>query len=78
MALLADGWHMSSHALALGLSVMAYSAARRFATDHRFTFGTWKIEILGGYTSAILLIVVAFTMLYHSCERLLMPVPMKL
>ena len=77
MALLADGWHMSSHALALGLSVMAYSAARRFATDHRFTFGTWKIEILGGYTSAILLIVVAFTMLYHSCERLLMPVPIQ-
>lgn len=74
MALLADGWHMSSHALALGLSVMAYSAARRFATDHRFSFGTWKIEILGGYTSAILLMVVALTMLYHSCERLLMPV----
>lgn len=77
MALLADGWHMSSHALALGLSVMAYSAARRFATDHRFTFGTWKIEILGGYTSAILLVVVAFTMLCHSCERLLMPVPIQ-
>ena len=74
MALLADGWHMSSHALALGLSVMAYSAARRFATDYRFSFGTWKIEILGGYTSAILLMVVAFTMLYHSSERLLMPV----
>ena len=77
MALLADGWHMSSHALALGLSVMAYSAARRFATDYRFSFGTWKIEILGGYTSAILLMVVAFTMLYHSCERLLLPVPIQ-
>ena len=41
MALLADGWHMSSHALALGLSLLAYAAARRFARDGRFTFGTW-------------------------------------
>lgn len=55
MALLADGWHMSSHALALGLSVLAYNAARRFAQDKRFSFGTWKIEILGGYTSALCL-----------------------
>jgi len=54
MALLADGWHMSSHALALGLSALSYVAARRFAYDARFTFGTWKIEVLGGYTSAIL------------------------
>ena len=52
MALLADGWHMSSHALALGLSVLAYATARRFAHDGRFAFGTWKIEVLGGYTSA--------------------------
>ena len=44
MALLADGWHMSSHALALGLSVLAYGAARRFAHDKRFAFGAWKIE----------------------------------
>ncbi|MGK2913606.1 MAG: cation transporter [Porticoccaceae bacterium] len=55
MALLADGWHMSSHALALGLSVVAYVFARRFAQDARFAFGTWKIEILAGYTSALLL-----------------------
>src|SRR2546422_4331229 len=48
MALLADGWHMSSHVLALGLSVVAYVAARRFARDTRFAFGTWKIEVLGG------------------------------
>ena len=40
MALLADGWHMSSHAIALGLSALAYSAARRFANDGRFAFGT--------------------------------------
>lgn len=75
MALLADGWHMSSHALALGLSVLAYGAARRFAQDKRFTFGTWKIEILGGYTSAIVLLGVAALMLYQSAERLISPSP---
>jgi cation diffusion facilitator family transporter len=73
MALLADGWHMSSHALALGLSVAAYAAARRFASDARFTFGTWKIEVLGSYTSAILLLLVAGLMLYQSVERLFVP-----
>ena len=57
MALLADGWHMSSHALAMGLSVMAYALARRYAKDRRFAFGTWKIEILGGFSSALLLAV---------------------
>ncbi|MCG8708696.1 CDF family Co(II)/Ni(II) efflux transporter DmeF [Brenneria sp. 4F2] len=73
MALLADGWHMSSHALALGLSVMAYAAARRLAADTRFAFGTWKIEILGGFASAILLGIVAFVMMYESLERLFDP-----
>lgn len=75
MALLADGWHMSSHALALGLSVLAYGAARRFAKDARFAFGTWKIEVLGGYTSAIFLVGVAGLMLYQSAERLISPSP---
>ncbi len=75
MALLADGWHMSSHALALGLSVLAYAAARRFAHDSRFTFGTWKIEVLGGYTSALFLVLVAGVMLYQSVERLIAPMP---
>jgi len=73
MALLADGWHMSSHALALGLSALAYAAARRFSTDGRFAFGTWKIEILGGYTSAVFLVGVAGVMLFQSVERLLSP-----
>jgi cation diffusion facilitator family transporter len=73
MALLADGWHMSSHALALGLSVAAYTAARRLALSDRFAFGTWKIEILGGYTSAIFLVAVAILMLVQSTERLLSP-----
>lgn len=73
MALLADGWHMSSHALALGLSVLAYAAARRFAHDSRFAFGTWKIEVLAGYTSALFLVLVAGLMLYQSVERLIAP-----
>jgi cation diffusion facilitator family transporter len=77
MALLADGWHMSSHTLALGLSVLAYAAARRYARDIRFTFGTWKIEVLGGYTSAILLVGIAGLMLYQSVERLITPTPIQ-
>ncbi|CAI0977168.1 CDF family Co(II)/Ni(II) efflux transporter DmeF [Serratia quinivorans] len=75
MALLADGWHMSSHALALGLSVLAYSAARKLAKDRRFSLGAWKIEVLAGYTSAVLLVLVAALMLFQSVERLLDPSP---
>lgn len=75
MALLADGWHMSSHALALGLALFAYASARRFAHDARFAFGTWKIEILAGYTSALLLVGVAGLMLYESISRLIAPSP---
>ena len=74
MALLADGWHMSSHMLALGLAYFAYRAARHYAQDARFSFGTWKIEILAGYSSAILLMVVAAFMAFHSVERLFNPV----
>lgn len=77
MALVADGWHMSSHALALGLSLLAYGVARRFAHDPRFTFGTWKIEVLGGYTSAICLVGVAGLMFYQSLERLVSPTPIR-
>jgi len=73
MALLADGWHMSSHALAMGLSVMAYAFARRYAKDRRFAFGTWKIEILGGFSSALLLAVVAALMMVQSLQRLFVP-----
>lgn len=74
MALLADGWHMSSHAIALGLSAAAYTLARRLTHDDRFAFGTWKIEVLGGYTSAILLVIVAAYMVYESVVRLFNPV----
>jgi cation diffusion facilitator family transporter len=74
MALLADGIHMSSHATALGLSVLAYVFARKFARHPRFAFGTWKIEVLGGYTSAVLLVVVAAFMVYESVLRIARPV----
>ena len=75
MALLADGWHMSSHALAIGLSAFAYAAARRYARDPRFAFGTWKIEILAGFASAIFLLGVALLMVVSSLERLVSPQP---
>ena len=74
MALLADGWHMSSHMLALSLAYFAYKMARKYARDQRFCFGTWKIEILAGYSSAILLMVVAVFMGVQSIERLFNPV----
>lgn len=74
MALLADGWHMSSHVVALGLALFAYVIARKLAQDGRFSFGVWKIEVLGGYTSAILLLLVAVTMFYQSAARLITPV----
>jgi len=73
MAVLADGWHMSSHSVALGLSAFAYSFARRHAAHRSYAFGTWKIEVLGGYTSAILLLGIALLMAYQSVERLVSP-----
>jgi cation diffusion facilitator family transporter len=75
MALLADGWHMSSHALAIGLSAFAYTVARRYAKDPRFTFGTWKIEVLAGFTSAVFLMCIAALMVFGSFERILSPQP---
>ena len=75
MALLADGWHMSSHALAIGLSAFAYAAARRYARDKRFAFGTWKIEVLAAFASAIFLLGVAAMMIFGSVERIYSPQP---
>ena len=77
MALVADGWHMGTHMLALGITLVAYALARRHMRDERFTFGTWKIEILGGYTSAILLGVVALSMCIAAAERIIKPVPIQ-
>ncbi|ESK38857.1 hypothetical protein P256_01676 [Acinetobacter nectaris CIP 110549] len=74
MALLADGWHMSSHMVALGLAYVAYKAAQHYAKDPRFCFGTWKIEVLAAYTSAIILMMVAVFMGYESIVRLLHPI----
>ena len=77
MALLADGWHMGTHAFALGLSFLAYVFARTHAGDHRFTFGTWKVEILGAYSSAIALGLVGLVMAVTSVERLFHPAPIR-
>lgn len=77
MALLADGWHMSSHAVAIGLSALAYATARRYAHDHRFAFGTWKIEVLAGFASAIFLLGVAVMMVVGSVERIFSPQPIQ-
>lgn len=77
LAVLADGLHMSSHALAIGLAALAYAAARRYADDPRFAFGTWKIEILASYTSALALLGVALAMLWSAGERLLAPQPIR-
>lgn len=74
MALLADGWHMGTHAGALGITIFAYSFARRHARSPRYAFGTGKVSVLGGYTSAVLLAAVALMMIVESVQRLLSPV----
>ncbi len=73
MALLADGWHMGSHAAALGITVFAYGYARRHADDRRYTFGTGKVGVLGGFASALVLAVIAVLMVWESADRLIHP-----
>ncbi len=73
MALLADGFHMATHAGALGIAAAAYAYARTHSTDPRFTFGTGKVGELAGFTSAIILGIVAIGIAYESAERLLNP-----
>jgi len=75
MALLADGLHMASHAVALGINAFAYVYARRHAHDLRFSFGTGKVNALGGFSGAILLAVFALMMAWESLHRLVFPVP---
>lgn len=70
MALLADGWHMATHAGALGIAVFAYGFARRHADNPAFSFGTGKVGPLAGYTSAVLLGVIALGMVWESLIRL--------
>jgi len=74
MALLADGWHMSTHAAVLAVAVFAYSYARRHAANAAYTFGTGKVGDLAAFTSAVLLGVVAVFMAYESIVRLANPV----
>src|SRR5213593_3250632 len=73
MALLADGWHMSTHVIAFLIAAVTYYLARRHATNVRFSFGTGKIGVLGGFTSAIVLAIVAFLMDGESTHRLFVP-----
>lgn len=74
MALLADGWHMGTHAAALGITAFAYAYARRHANNPAYTFGTGKVGALGGFTSAVVLALIALIMLWASAKRLVSPV----
>jgi len=74
MALLADGLHMASHAAALSINALAYIYARRHAHDDRFSFGTGKVNALGGFSGAVLLAVFAVMMAVESVVRLVNPV----
>lgn len=74
MALLADGLHMASHTAALGITAFAYWYARRHARDRTFSFGTGKVNALGGFTGAVLLAIFAVFMLIESAGRLINPV----
>ena len=74
MALLADGLHMASHTAALGISLLAYVYARRHAGDAAYSFGTGKVNALGGFTGAILLAVFALFMAWESVHRFVEPV----
>ena len=75
IALVADGLHMSTHASALLLAALAYSYARRHAHDRRFTFGTGKLGDLAGFTSAIVLAMIALLIGYEAISRFIAPVP---
>ena len=75
IALVADGMHMSTHAGALLLAALAYGYSRRHADDARFTFGTGKLGDLAGFTSAIILAMIALLIGYESVARLFSPVP---
>ena len=75
IALIADGLHMSTHAGALLLAALAYTYARKYADDPRFTFGTGKLGDLAGFTSAIILAMIALLIGYEAISRLFEPVP---
>ena len=77
MALLADGWHMASHASALGITAFAYAMTRKHKNNRKFTFGTGKIGDLAGYTSALFLLFIAVTMVWESVDRFIHPVSIR-
>src|SRR2546421_5230483 len=75
MALLADGWHMSTHVVAFLITALAYYFCRRHCADPRYSFGTGKMGVLGGFASAIVLTVIALIMAGESVHRFFVPVP---
>src|ERR1700732_1806045 len=78
MALLADGWHMSTHVTAFLITAIAYYFTRRHASNVQFSFGTGKIGVLGGFASAVVLSVVAFLMAGESVHRIFVPLEIHL
>jgi cation diffusion facilitator family transporter len=74
MALLADGWHMGTHAAALGITAFTYFYARKHADNPDYSFGTGKVGVLGGFASAIVLFIVALLMVAESADRIIYPV----
>src|SRR6056300_1547325 len=77
MALLADGWHMGTHAAALSITVFAYIYARRHADNPKYSFSTGKVGVLGGFASAVVLGVIALFMGAESLLRLFSPVSIR-
>jgi cation diffusion facilitator family transporter len=77
MALVADGWHMSTHAAALAIAALAYRFARKHAHDPRFSFGTGKVGELAAFSSAIILALIALLIGYESLMRLMNPIPIQ-
>src|SRR5437879_395233 len=73
MALLADGWHMSTHVIAFLITAMAYYLSRKHSSNAQFTFGTGKIGVLGGFSSAVMLAMIALLMVGESAHRLFVP-----
>lgn len=73
MALLADGWHMGTHSVAFAITIFAYHYSRKHAKDKRFTFGTGKVSVLGGFASAIALAAVAIFIAIESVQRFINP-----
>ena len=73
MALLADGWHMGTHSAAFAITIFAYSYAKKHAKNQAFSFGTGKVNYLGGFASAVALAIVAFMMAIESIQRFIEP-----